>query len=31
MPIIRDLAALASLSSFFLAATYWADIVSSLS
>ena len=31
MLIIRDLAALASLSSFFLATTYWADIVSSLS
>lgn len=27
MTLIRDFAALVSLSSFFLAATYWADIV----
>lgn len=31
MTLIRDFAALISLSSFFLAATYWADIAIRLS
>lgn len=27
MPLVRDFAALISLATFFIAATYWADII----